>query len=380
MMSAVEGEKPAADASPTTPAAPDESKPIDPKPINPKPNAPGPSAPAASSKSPPPPPVVDGIGTLTPPVVHGIEGTAPPPAASATNGGPKRPEKWETSVNALKGWFSEALQVTKETAQTAQRAVASVGVRRDMRPRILCVGDSLTERADALDASAGGPGWSALLRARYGGRGEVLTRGASGYNSRWGLSVLPRVLHSLEPACVRVALVWYGANDAVAAGGPQHVPLDEYRYNLTKLANFVYAFKGGAERAVPVLVTPPAVCDAMRWRETGGEPKRSAARMKEYADACVEVACGLKVPFVDVHSEMMAKAEGDAGEKGVGRFLSDGLHLNAEGNALVERLVVEVLESHFKKWAPSTVSAAFPPWSEINVQDPEATLGPVLQL
>lgn len=366
MMSAVEAEEeaismtrteptPAAAAAPVVaaaaPAAPTAGEPA-------KPTLKVPTAPAAAASPESP----------LPPVIDGIEGIA------------KKPDKWEAGVTSLKGWFSEALQVTKETAQTAQRAVAGVGVRRDTRPRILCIGDSLTERADDLDAVAGGPGWGALLRARYGGRGEVLTRGASGYNSRWGLSVLPRVMHSLEPACVRVCLLWYGANDACASGGPQHVPLDEYRYNLTKLANFVYSFKTGTERVMPILVTPPALCDEMQYKDTNGDPKRSAARTKEYADACVEVACGLKVPFVDVHSEMLSKADGDASEKGVGRFLTDGLHLNGEGNKLAERLIVEVLENQFKKWAPSSAPDAFAPWKDINVRDPEATLGPVLQL
>ena len=36
--------------------------------------------------------------------------------------------------------------------------------------------------------------------------------------------------------------VFFGANDAVAPGEPQHVPLDEYKSNLIKIFYLYYIF------------------------------------------------------------------------------------------------------------------------------------------
>ena len=61
---------------------------------------------------------------------------------------------------------------------------------------------------------------------------DVLNRGFSGYNSRWGLAIIDEVVISLRPD---VIVIFFGANDAVVAEGETHVPLQEYKFNIEKM-------------------------------------------------------------------------------------------------------------------------------------------------
>lgn len=110
-----------------------------------------------------------------------------------------------------------------------------------IRPVILLFGDSLTQ----LGFSEGGqPGWAALVASAYTRRADVLNRGFSGYNTRHALDVLPRVIgkdqsSSHVPTDVLFATVWLGANDAALPGEPQHVPIEEYKENLSKIVKAI---------------------------------------------------------------------------------------------------------------------------------------------
>ena len=58
---------------------------------------------------------------------------------------------------------------------------------------------------------------------------DILNRGYSGYNSRWGLSIMEANVLSINPDLVAI---FFGANDAIDTTVPQHVPLQEYIYNI----------------------------------------------------------------------------------------------------------------------------------------------------
>lgn len=63
-----------------------------------------------------------------------------------------------------------------------------------------------------------------------------MNRGFSGYNSRWGLSIMDEVVISLRPDIV---LIFFGANDAVIAGGSTFVSLNEYEENIEKMISVI---------------------------------------------------------------------------------------------------------------------------------------------
>jgi len=61
---------------------------------------------------------------------------------------------------------------------------------------------------------------------------DILNRGFSGYNSRWGLSMFKEVVMNERPDLV---VLFFGANDSIDEKVLQHVPLDEFQSNLNKI-------------------------------------------------------------------------------------------------------------------------------------------------
>ena len=76
------------------------------------------------------------------------------------------------------------------------------------RPQFLLFGDSITQKSFAHG------GWGAALANAYQRKADVVNRGYSGYNSRWALQLLDRVLPEESTGDVLLATVFFGANDA----------------------------------------------------------------------------------------------------------------------------------------------------------------------
>lgn len=87
-----------------------------------------------------------------------------------------------------------------------------------LRPQFVLFGDSITQR------SFGPGGWAAALADTYTRRVDIVNRGYSGYNSRWALTLLdhvfPPTAAGAAAADVRLATVFFGANDAALLDGP----------------------------------------------------------------------------------------------------------------------------------------------------------------
>lgn len=317
MMSAVAAEETVTMAeSAIAPTAPPPPGPI---PAATMPNA-SPSGAAPMPPSPDPaslPAVVDGIDVGTRPI---------PEEAWAALG-----SLTSRVTHAVRASVSEAARVVSAaTAPRAPRAAA---------PRIVAVGDALVANADGLQDGAG---WLALLRGRYGSRAHFSNYGADGYNVSVGArTLLRRALRDEAP--VRIVLLAFGASDACKP--PRHLPIDEFRLELAKMALAVLG-----SRASPILVTPSAVIDSDDLKSED---------VKNYAAACRQVAAELQLPCVDLHAVMETRAA----DQGVKRYLRDETHLNEEGNKLLESLIVESFNSHFKSLAPDNLSEPFAPWT-----------------
>ncbi|MBA0773792.1 hypothetical protein Gotri_009045 [Gossypium trilobum] len=294
-----------------------------------------------------------------------------------------------------------------------------------MRPNIVLFGDSITQE------SFRSGGWGASLADTYSRKADVVLRGYGGYNTRWALFLLHHLfpLGSTKPPVATT--IFLGANDAALAGRTserQHVPVEEYKENLRKivrhlkLSNQAQAAnkfvenhnKNGIEltngRAVVneitsgratvlestsfsclctfhfiiivspqecsptmliVLITPPPIDEEGRMeyaRETYGEkattlPERTNETTGGYAKGCIELAGELGVRSVNLWSKMQ---ETDGWQK---KYLRDGLHLTAEGNAVVFEEVVKVFK---EAWLDtSEMPYDFPHHSEIDGKNPE---------
>jgi lysophospholipase L1-like esterase len=86
-------------------------------------------------------------------------------------------------------------------------------------------GDSITQHGFNPEIS----GWLCHMANWWTRRVDVVNRGFSGYNSRWGVLIVDQVVVPENPDIV---FVFFGANDAVDARVGQHVALPEYGDNI----------------------------------------------------------------------------------------------------------------------------------------------------
>ncbi|CAI9773780.1 unnamed protein product [Fraxinus pennsylvanica] len=207
-----------------------------------------------------------------------------------------------------------------------------------MRPQIVLFGDSITEQ------SFRSGGWGAALADNYSRKADVLVRGYGGYNTRWALFLLHHIFPMGSAMPLVAATIFFGANDAALLGGTgerQHVPVEEYKENLRRI---VQHLKNSSPTVLVVLITPPPIDEHGRLeyaRSLYGDkatkfPERTNEMTAVYAKQCVELAKELGLPSINLWSKMQ---ETEGWQK---KFLSDGLHLTADGNAVVHEEVVKV--------------------------------------
>lgn len=89
-------------------------------------------------------------------------------------------------------------------------------------------GDSITQHGLNPEIS----GWLCHFANWWTRRVDVINRGFSGYNSRWGVLIVDQVVVTEKPDIV---FVFFGANDAVDLRVGQHVALPEYSSNIRSI-------------------------------------------------------------------------------------------------------------------------------------------------
>ncbi|CAI0547341.1 unnamed protein product [Linum tenue] len=279
-----------------------------------------------------------------------------------------------------------------------------------MRPQIVLFGDSITEQ------SFRSGGWGASLADTYSRKADVFNRGYGGYNTRWALFLLHHIFPLDGRKAPIAATVFFGANDAALLGRTserQHVPVDEYKENLrkivkhlkvqlrssdycnrsetalsrilcqhcfwlqqlnlcdTELAHENFFVQESSPAILVVLITPPPVDEPGRkayamsvYGEKAMEhPERTNDMAGVYAQHCVDLAKELGVRSINLWSKMQ---ETDGWQQ---NYLSDGLHLTPEGNAVVFEEVVKVFS---EAWlSPAEMPLDFPHHSQIEGENPE---------
>lgn len=272
-----------------------------------------------------------------------------------------------------------------------------------IRPSILLFGDSITEFAFGLDGQIG---WASLLASTYSRRADILSRGFSGYNSKHALDVLPAVLgNPTDESNARVPLlfctVFFGANDASMPSARQYLNIEDYTTNVRQIVTEIRSrssiaeTKDGADETdgtvaednqehskkvkrenLPiVLLTPPPV-SSTAWDHycTVVSPRplspRSNENAKQYGARVLQVAKEMDCAVVNTFQIL----GGDKGEKHFEQYMTDGLHLNGEGNRLVYEGIMDAIKSNYEYLLPSdgydggtggTISLEEKLWSEL---------------
>lgn len=146
----------------------------------------------------------------------------------------------------------------------------------------------------------------------------------------------------------------------------QHVPLEEYKHNLRAMAT---AFASLSTDTTVLLLTPPPLHEDdwnSELKALTGTPNppvdRSFNVTRLYGEAVKEVGAELGLTVVDVHRAL----GGHEGKDGYKQHLCDGLHLNASGNALVFKAIVQAVKDTAPWLEADNLPMQAPQWSDIN--------------
>ena len=104
-------------------------------------------------------------------------------------------------------------------------------------PSILLIGDSLTQQGYSESGQ-----WVSLLSDLFQRKCDIINRGFSGYTTRSIIPFLPKIISKHQTMKAAVVVVFFGANDSnlEELNKLQHVPLQEYKNNLTEVDMFLH--------------------------------------------------------------------------------------------------------------------------------------------
>ena len=238
--------------------------------------------------------------------------------------------------------------------------------------KLLLFGDSITEFAYDLlpqDSTATQFAFGPALQNSYTRRLDVVQRGFAGYNSKWALKLLPKILEYEDTpgTKVQLATVFFGTNDAVFEG-MQKVPLDDYIANMRQIIQLL------KERDIRVVVIGLAKHDADNWNPRKPQDVeqgvlRSNERSCEYNKALEELTIELDVAFVNLY-KAFDNYSGDWRD-----LLIDGVHFTGEGYKIMYAEVLDSIRSKYPEWAPESVPYRLPYWRDFELQQFESKLG-----
>lgn len=147
------------------------------------------------------------------------------------------------------------------------------------------------------------------------------------------------------------------------------MPLPAFKSNLAQLISLVQdpASAWYAPDTQIVLITPPPVDDNKRNAELASRtparvPDRSAENTRLYALAVMEVGRAKGIPVVDAWTPMQAirDAEGT-----FDRLLSDGLHLTADGYAVVTDAIKATISKGLPELHWERLGQVYPHWADV---------------
>ncbi|WVW79006.1 hypothetical protein I302_100969 [Kwoniella bestiolae CBS 10118] len=263
---------------------------------------------------------------------------------------------------------------------------------RPIQDAILLMGDSITSRQDVPLSL------NARLSECYRRTFDILNRGLGAYNTRFYLPLLDQFLlrtsdfpssSPYRPQQIRLVTIWFGANDAVLPEFLQHIPLEEYTFNLNKILEkltsmgspYTVASQDGPLNIV--LITPPPLYpDMMGDEDFAGQ--RDLENTRRYAEAVLDLGKKWKakesqggnwrIATVDMFDGILGEA-GGKGEK-LRPYFTDGLHLSTLGYTVLWKKLWGILETEFKGRgiSPSEVEFTVPDWAILDHSDPNSAV------
>lgn len=252
--------------------------------------------------------------------------------------------------------------------------------------KFLLFGDSITSRSFNYDEGKTflfGPAISELYNRRL----SVVHRGFSGYNSEMARYILPKIIeaeHNDEDgkSKIRIATVFFGANDSVSEKHEQYVSLERFEENTRYMTELL--LKIGSK---VVLVGPAPHDENKRDKLFPGNPDlnpRRTARNLEYSQVVEKVAKDMDVGFVDLYHGFLESVGWKEGEpvpgslgvletvtsaQGIDHLLNDGLHFTGEGYRVFYNLLLDVIGKKYPELIPANLPFLYPEWGSVDLEE-----------
>lgn len=238
-------------------------------------------------------------------------------------------------------------------------------------PKLLLLGDSLTQFAFSNEGC-----WASILAARYVRTVDIVNRGLSGYNSKWYLRVLPKLLQNVDCSTVACVTIFLGANDAALIECPsnQHVPVAEFYDNLVEIINELT--RRGCDKSRLIVMSPPpydhkAFMEHRRLQGETTEMARSPQAVNFYVRACKRLSEKMGLTYCDINRLLKADkkpfTDGRSSE-----VLIDGLHFSAKGATMVAEYLEPFISQkirEFNRW--DSLRQNCPNWRDVAQRDLE---------
>lgn len=218
--------------------------------------------------------------------------------------------------------------------------------------------------------------WASILSNKLIRSADIVNRGLSGYNTKWYLRVLPKLLDGIDMSSVAAVTIFLGANDAALIECPsnQHVPVSDFFDNLVEIVRELG--RRGCDKDRIILLTPPpydhkAFTDHRKASGETTEVMRSAQAVNFYVRACKRLADKINITFCDINTALKAGkkpfSDGRSSE-----VLIDGLHLSPFGAEIVASLLQPLICSkicQFNGWTEMRQNC--PNWREVAAKELE---------
>lgn len=197
-----------------------------------------------------------------------------------------------------------------------------------------------------------------------------MNRGLSGYNSKWYLRILPKLLENIDCSNLACVTIFLGANDAAHIECPsnQHVPVSEFYDNVAGIIQELE--KRGCDKSRVIILSPPPYDNKafVEHRKAQGETTemvRSSQAVNFYVRACKRLAEKRNVTFCDVNKFLRVDkrpfTDGRSSE-----VLIDGLHFSSKGAELVAEFLEPFISRkicEFNGW--DSICQNCPNWRDV---------------
>jgi lysophospholipase L1-like esterase len=167
-----------------------------------------------------------------------------------------------------------------------------------------------------------------------------------------------------------LATIWFGTNDAIKPGYPQHVPLDEFKRNMTEILETHF------DQVDVLLITPTTVVvpNTAEGHEDDTLHVQYGQTLAQIADEVNQRrrdgdqsgASDKKVVLVNMHALFIQAVQRTPGGLAA-LFQADGMHISSLGYKVVFDGLLAAIASELPHLMPDRLPYIVPEWKTINL-------------